>query len=75
LLLAVQPRRAHEVARALSRVSPGTEAECCAAVLATLDRLRDGGLVRRRAAATECCTRSRAVAEPSYTSNGSFGHA
>jgi predicted ArsR family transcriptional regulator len=41
-LLAAQPRRAHEVARALGERHP--------AALATLDRLRDRGLVRRRPA-------------------------
>jgi DNA-binding PadR family transcriptional regulator len=49
-LLALQPRRAHDVARALSGVGPGTAADYQVA-LTTLDRLRDGGLVRRRAAA------------------------
>ena len=49
-LLAMQPRRAHEVARALSDVARGTPAECHPAALATLDRLRDHGLVRRRPA-------------------------
>jgi DNA-binding PadR family transcriptional regulator len=39
-MLAAQPRRAHEVARAL---------DDDAAARATLDRLLDGGLVRRRA--------------------------
>jgi DNA-binding PadR family transcriptional regulator len=41
-LLAVRPRRAHEVARALSGSYPEA--------LATLDRLRESGLARRRAA-------------------------
>ena len=50
-LLAIQPRRAHEVARALSGAAPGTSAERHHAVRATLDRLHDGGLVRRCAAA------------------------
>jgi DNA-binding PadR family transcriptional regulator len=50
-LLAIQPRRAHEVARALSGAASGTAVERYPAVLATLDRLRDGGLVRRRSAA------------------------
>ena len=49
-LLAVQPRRSQDIARALTRVTPGTEAEGYPAVVETLDRLRDGGLVRRRAA-------------------------
>jgi DNA-binding PadR family transcriptional regulator len=51
LLLAIQPRRAHELARALSAAPPGTAADRYPAVLATLDRLRDGGLVRRRVGA------------------------
>jgi DNA-binding PadR family transcriptional regulator len=51
LLLAIQPRRAHELARALSAVHPGTAADRYPAVLATLDRLRDGGLARRRVGA------------------------
>jgi DNA-binding PadR family transcriptional regulator len=50
-LLAIQPRRAHEVARALSGAAPGTAAQRYDAARATLDRLRDSGLVRRRAAA------------------------
>jgi DNA-binding PadR family transcriptional regulator len=41
-LLAAQPRRAHEVARALGERHP--------AALVTLDRLSDRGLVRRRSA-------------------------
>jgi DNA-binding PadR family transcriptional regulator len=45
-LLATQPRRAHEVARALGGAATGYQE-----ALTTLDRLRDGGLVRRRAAA------------------------
>jgi DNA-binding PadR family transcriptional regulator len=51
LLLAIQPRRAHELARALSAVPPGTAADRYPAVLATLDRLRDCGLARRRVGA------------------------
>jgi DNA-binding PadR family transcriptional regulator len=47
----MQPRRAHEVARALSGAAPGTAADRYGVALTTLDRLRDGGLVRRRAAA------------------------
>jgi DNA-binding PadR family transcriptional regulator len=50
-LLAAQPRRAHEVARVLSAAPPGTAVDRYAAALATLDRLRDGGLVRRRVGA------------------------
>jgi DNA-binding PadR family transcriptional regulator len=51
-LLALQPRRAHDVARALSGAGPGTgTAADYQVALTTLDRLRDGGLVRRRAAA------------------------
>jgi hypothetical protein len=50
-LLAAQPRRAHEVARVLSGAAPGTPAQRYPAALATLDRLRDGGLVRWRFAA------------------------
>jgi DNA-binding PadR family transcriptional regulator len=49
-LLAMQPRRAHDVARALRGAGPGTAVDYQVAVT-TLDRLRDGGLVRRRAAA------------------------
>ena len=41
-LLAVQPRRSQDLARALAEGYP--------AVVETLDRLRYGGLVRRRAA-------------------------
>jgi DNA-binding PadR family transcriptional regulator len=48
-LLAIQPRRAQDVARALSGVARGTAAERYPEALVTLDRLRDGGLVRRRA--------------------------
>jgi DNA-binding PadR family transcriptional regulator len=51
LLLAAQPRRANEVARVLSAAPPRTAADRYAAALATLDRLRDGGLVRRRVGA------------------------
>ena len=50
-LIAIQPRHAHEVALALRCVTPGTEADRYSAAHATLGRLRDGGLVRRRAAA------------------------
>jgi hypothetical protein len=50
-LLAIQARRAHEVARAMGGAAPGTAAERYHAARATLDRLRDGGLVRRRATA------------------------
>jgi DNA-binding PadR family transcriptional regulator len=50
-LLAIRPRRAHEVARALSGLAPPTAVGHFPAVLTTLDRLRDGGLVRRRSAA------------------------
>jgi hypothetical protein len=46
-------RRAHDVARALSGAGPGTAADRFEEALTTLDRLRDGGLVRRRAAAAE----------------------
>jgi DNA-binding PadR family transcriptional regulator len=48
-LLAIQPRRAQDVARALSGAAPGTAAQRYPEALVTLDRLRDGGLVRRRA--------------------------
>jgi DNA-binding PadR family transcriptional regulator len=48
-LLASQPRRAQDVARALSGAASGTAAEHYPAALVTLDRLRDGGLVRQRA--------------------------
>jgi DNA-binding PadR family transcriptional regulator len=50
-LLATQPRRAHEVARALGGAAPGREADRYQDALTTLGRLRDGGLVRRRAVA------------------------
>jgi DNA-binding PadR family transcriptional regulator len=50
-LLATQPRRAHEVARALGGSASGRTADRYQEALTTLDRLRDGGLVRRRAAA------------------------
>lgn len=50
-LLAMQPRRAHEVALALSGAVSGTAADRYPEALVALDRLRDGGLVRRRAAA------------------------
>jgi DNA-binding PadR family transcriptional regulator len=52
-LLARQPRRAHDVAWALSGAGPGTAADRYQEALTTLDRLRDAGLVRRRAAATD----------------------
>jgi DNA-binding IclR family transcriptional regulator len=41
-LLATQPRRAHDVARALGVAATGYHE-----ALTTLDRLREGGLVRR----------------------------
>lgn len=50
-LLAIQPRRAHELAQALSTAPAGPARDRYPAVLATLDRLRDGGLVRRRVGA------------------------
>jgi DNA-binding PadR family transcriptional regulator len=50
-LLARQPRQVHDVARALSGAGPGTAADRYHEALTTLDRLRDGGLVRRRAVA------------------------
>jgi DNA-binding PadR family transcriptional regulator len=49
-LLAAQPRRPHEVARALGGVAPRAAADRYPAALATLDRLLAGGLVRRRTA-------------------------
>jgi DNA-binding PadR family transcriptional regulator len=48
-LLATEPRRALDVARALSGAGPGAAVDYQVALM-TLDRLRDGGLVRRRAA-------------------------
>jgi DNA-binding PadR family transcriptional regulator len=47
-LLAVQPRRVHEVARALSGAVPGSAADRYPAALGTLDRLGNRGLVRQR---------------------------
>jgi DNA-binding PadR family transcriptional regulator len=49
-LLSVQPRPAHEVARAVCGATAGMSVAGDAAALATLDRLRERGLVRRRAA-------------------------
>jgi hypothetical protein len=45
----VQPRRAHDMARALSSAAPGDAVEHYPAALADLYRLREGGLVRRGA--------------------------
>jgi DNA-binding PadR family transcriptional regulator len=48
-LLAIQPRRAQDVARALSGAASGTAADRYPEAAVALDRLRNRGLVRRRA--------------------------